>query len=355
MKIATIVGARPQFIKAASVSSKLRKKQALSEIIIHTGQHYDESMSGVFFSELDIPEPDYNLGIGGGSHGQNTGRMIERIESVLLEERPDWLLVYGDTDSTLAGAVAACKLNIPIAHVEAGLRSFNRKMPEEMNRILTDHASTHLFAPTRAAATQLAKEGISSERVTYSGDVMFDTALHFREIAQKKSTILSSLKLERKNYVLATIHRKENTDDSARLPGIVAGLAQCRQQVILPLHPRTRKKLDDFRIDIPSIITVIEPVGYLDMVRLEEGASVIATDSGGVQKEAFFHGVPCVTLRDETEWTELVELGANHLAGANPQQICALIKASIGVSIQDVSPYGDGHASDVIATFFEKQ
>lgn len=355
MKILTVVGARPQFIKAASVSAKLRAKENLSEVIIHTGQHYDESMSGVFFGELGIPVPDYNLGVGGGSHGQNTGRMIERIEQVLLDEKPDWLLVYGDTDSTLAGAIAACKLDIPIAHVEAGLRSFNRKMPEEMNRILTDHAATHLFAPTQAAIDQLAKEGISGERVSFSGDVMFDTALHFGGLAKERSTILSVLGMDGRDYVLATIHRKENTDDAHRLSEIMDGLSRLSCSVILPLHPRTRKKLDEFQIRMPSNLAVIDPVGYLDMIRLEQGATVIATDSGGVQKEAFFHGVPCVTLRDETEWTELVTIGANRLAGADSNKIKSLVEESMHASVPQVSLYGSGNASELISGFFERQ
>jgi len=354
MKILTVVGARPQFIKAASVSAKLRATKMLSEVIVHTGQHYDEAMSGVFFGELGIPAPDYNLGVGGGSHGQNTGRMIEGIEQVIFEERPDWLLVYGDTDSTLAGAIAACKLDIPIAHVEAGLRSFNRKMPEEMNRILTDHASTHLFAPTQAAIDQLVKEGISGEKVSFSGDVMFDTALHFGGLAKEKSPILSVLGMNGKDYVLATIHRKENTDDVDRLSAIMDGLSRLSCPVILPVHPRTKKKLDDFQIRVPSNVVVTEPVGYLDMVRLEQGAQVIATDSGGVQKEAFFHGVPCVTLRDETEWMELVTIGANRLAGADADRIHELIESAIGGVVPQVNLYGTGNASKLIASFFER-
>lgn len=355
MKIMTIVGARPQFIKAVSVSESIRKKESISEIILHTGQHYDESMSGVFFKELGIPQPSYNLGIGGGTHGQNTGRMIEQIEQVIIKESPDWLLLYGDTDSTLAGAIAASKLNIPIAHVEAGLRSFNRKMPEELNRILTDHASNHLFAPTQSAVDRLLFEGIPLSDITFSGDVMFDTALHFGELSKRQSKIISTLKLKDKNFILATIHRKENTDDPIRLTNIIKGLSIPTQKVILPLHPRTRKKISEFNIKVPSNITTIEPIGYLDMVRLEISASVIATDSGGVQKEAFFHGVPCVTLREETEWVELVELGVNHLAGADSLLIGSLIQKSINQTIPKVFPYGEGNASEIIAKFFEQE
>lgn len=355
MKIITIVGARPQFIKAASVSDALRKRKGISEIVVHTGQHYDEYMSDIFFEELSIPAPIYNLGIGGGTHGQNTGRMIERIEEVLLKEKPDWLLVYGDTDSTLAGAIAACKLHIPIAHIEAGLRSFNRKMPEEMNRILTDHASTHLFAPTQTAIDQLESEGISREDVTFSGDVMFDTAIHFGNIAVQKSQILSQLNLSRKEYVLATIHRKENTDNVERLSGIMDGLSRVSCPVILPLHPRTSKKLIEFKIQIPSSVRIIDPVGYLDMALLEQAACVIATDSGGVQKEAFFNGVPCVTLRDETEWTELVAVGANCLAGAEAKKIGDFIESMMLKDIPRLNLYGQGDASDIIANFFESR
>lgn len=353
MKIVTIVGARPQFIKAASVSARLRKKIGVSEILVHTGQHYDDSMSGIFFDELEIPRPNYNLEVGGGSHGQNTGRMIEKIENVLFQEKPDWLLVYGDTDSTLAGAIAACKLDIPIAHVEAGLRSFNRRMPEEMNRILTDHASTHLFAPTQTAIDQLESEGISREDVTFSGDVMFDTAIHFGNIASQRSQILSLLDLSRKGYVLATIHRKENTDDAERLSGIMDGLSRVSCPVILPLHPRTRKKLIEFQIQTPSGVRLVDPVGYLDMALLEQAACVIATDSGGVQKEAFFHGVPCVTLRDETEWAELVAVGANCLAGAEPKKIGDFIESMMMTEVPSLNLYGEGDASAVIANFFE--
>lgn len=355
MKILTVVGARPQFIKAASVSSSLSAISNLTEVIVHTGQHYDEAMSGVFFEELGIPAPNYNLGVGGGSHGQNTGRMIEHIEQVLLNEKPDWLLVYGDTDSTLAGAIAACKLNIPIAHIEAGLRSFNRKMPEEMNRILTDHASTHLFAPTQTAIDQLESEGIAREDVTFSGDVMFDTAIHFGNIAAQKSQILSQLNFSRKEYVLATIHRKENTDNAERLSGIMDGLSRVSCPVILPLHPRTSKKLIEFKIQIPSSVRIIDPVGYLDMALLEQAARVIATDSGGVQKEAFFHGVPCVTLRDETEWTELVAVGANCLAGAEPRKISDFIESMMMTEIPRLNLYGQGDASAIIANFFESR
>lgn len=381
MKIMTIIGARPQFIKAAAVSRVVEVCRAqggeLKEIIVHTGQHYDDNMSQIFFDELEIPKPDYNLGIGGGSHGQNTGRMLEAIESVLLEERPDWVLVYGDTDSTLAGALAAAKLHIPMAHVEAGLRSFNRRMPEEINRVLTDHAAALLFAPTRTAIENLRKEGFSNivqdafpsdpsqlqsiqsfqlPAVINVGDVMYDAALFYAAKAEKQSRIIQSLGLTPKNYVLATVHRAENTDDPDRLKAIVATLAEISNDfpVILPLHPRTRNKLktldQEFIAHCSSLITMIDPLGYLDMVMLEKNAAVIATDSGGVQKEAFFHGVPCVTLRKETEWVELLELGWNRLAPPDSAQAMVRIvrDAMSSPSASDAKPYGKGNSAELI-------
>ncbi|WP_374498111.1 non-hydrolyzing UDP-N-acetylglucosamine 2-epimerase [Vogesella indigofera] len=355
MNILTVVGARPQFIKAASVASSLSGISNLAEVIVHTDQHYDAAMSGVFLEELGIPAPDYNLGIRGwGAHVQNTGRMIERIEQVLLHEKPDWLLVYGDTDSTLAGAIAACKLDIPTMHIEVGLRSFNRKIPEEMNRILTDHASTHIFAPAQTAIYQLESEGISREDVAFSGDIMFDTAIHFDNIAAQKIQILSQLNLSRKEYVLATTHRKESTDDVDLLSAIIDGLSRLSCPAILSVAPSTKKKLDDSLIRVPSNVTVTEPVNYLDMIRLEQGAHVIATDSGGVQKEAFFHGVPCVTFRYGTEWTELVTIGANSLAGAYADKIHELIETTIEGAVPQVTLYGTGNASKLSASFFER-
>ncbi len=323
IKIITIIGARPQFIKAAVVSKTFRERgSSVREIIVHTGQHYDTNMSDVFFAELGIPKPDYHLGIGGGTHGQNTGRMIEKIEAVLLREQPDWVLVYGDTDSTLAGALAASKLHIAVAHVEAGLRSFNRRMPEEINRVLTDHIADLLFTPTHAAMANLAKEGITGNRVRQVGDVMYDAALYYGEKAARCSRILTALNLSDKGYVLATVHRAENTDDQQRLQVILNGFAASGRRVVWPMHPRTRQRLEDFALAIPGNISVIDPVGYLDMVMLERQAAVIATDSGGVQKEAFFHRVPCLTLRDETEWVELVAGGWNRLTDVtNPKTI----------------------------------
>ncbi|WP_299735213.1 UDP-N-acetylglucosamine 2-epimerase (non-hydrolyzing) [uncultured Endozoicomonas sp.] len=347
-KVITILGARPQFIKAAVVSHAFAA-HGIQESILHTGQHFDANMSDVFFEELGIPKPDFHLGIGGGSHGQNTGRMVEAIEKVLLEQRPDWVLVYGDTDSTLAGALAAVKLHIPVAHVEAGLRSFNRRMPEEINRVLTDHAVSLLFAPTQRAVAHLANEGIVGASVINVGDVMFDVALHYGERAKNLSSVLERLDLEPKAYTLATIHRAENTDDPARLDAILSGFAAFGKTIVLPLHPRTRARLSGFGLQFPSNVRLIDPVGYLDMVSLEQNANLIATDSGGVQKEAFFHRIPCVTLRDETEWTELVEARWNHLVSPDTaEHVASAMLASLGSKGSEIQPYGTGDASSLI-------
>ncbi|MDA3876478.1 MAG: UDP-N-acetylglucosamine 2-epimerase (non-hydrolyzing) [Halothiobacillus sp.] len=350
MKITTIIGARPQFIKAATISRALREHHPdVREVLVHTGQHYDANMSDVFFDELDIPRPDYNLGIGGGTHGQNTGRMIEQIEDVLIKERPDWVLVYGDTDSTLAGALAAVKLHIPLAHVEAGLRSFNRRMPEEINRILTDHAANLLFPPTDTATQNLSNEGISGDKVQQVGDVMYDAALYYSERAEQRSRILDTLGLEPKNYILATIHRAENTDDPVRMNNILAGFSTASRTIILPLHPRTRKRFADFGLALPPTVRTIDPVGYLDMVMLEKKSALIATDSGGVQKEAYFHSVPCVTLRDETEWVELVDAGVNRLVAANKEAIASELRRLIhDYPIFELGLYGHGDSSEKI-------
>lgn len=348
-KVATVLGARPQFIKAAVVSRALAAN-GVAEALVHTGQHFDANMSDVFFSELDIPRPAHHLGIGGGSHGQNTGRMIEAIERTLVEERPDWVLVYGDTDSTLAGALAAVKLHIPVAHVEAGLRSFNRRMPEEINRVLTDHAASLLFAPTETAVMHLADEGISGDAVQCVGDVMLDAALFYGAKAETASSVLTSLGLRPGAYSLATIHRAENTDDPHRLRGIFEGFAQFGGDIVLPLHPRTRGRLSAAGLTPPGNARLIDPVGYLDMVMLEKNACLIATDSGGVQKEAFFHRVPCVTLRDETEWTELVESGWNRLAApADSTSVARAMMDARGSSGKPVAPYGTGNAAGDIA------
>lgn len=351
MKVATIVGARPQFIKAAVVSRAFRaKSDEISEVLIHTGQHYDDNMSQIFFDELDIPRPDYNLGIGGGSHGQNTGRMLEEIEGILTELRPDWLLVYGDTDSTLAGALAAVKLHIRVAHVEAGLRSFNRCMPEEINRVLTDHAAELLFTPTNQATSNLAKEGIGEGCIRQVGDVMYDAALFYKDLASRNSDILERLKMDERAYVLATVHREENTDNRDRLHCILKGFEDSGANVVWPMHPRTKKQLSSFGIPIPGNVMSIDPVGYLDMIQLESHAAVIATDSGGVQKEAFFQKVPCVTLREETEWVELVDLGYNQLVGADSRAISVCLQGVAGTSFGPENIYGNGDAGTKIVT-----
>ncbi|MBI3821362.1 MAG: UDP-N-acetylglucosamine 2-epimerase (non-hydrolyzing) [Planctomycetes bacterium] len=351
MKIVTVVGARPQFIKAAVVSRWLRQTPDCKEILVHTGQHYDENMSDVFFQELEIPTPAYHLGVGSGGHGAQTGRMLEAIEEVLRETKPDKMLIYGDTNSTLAGALAAAKLHVPVAHVEAGLRSFNRKMPEEINRVVSDHLSTWLFAPTEAAVTNLQNEGITGAKVALVGDVMYDAAIYYG--TRTRADTLGKLGLQSKHYVLATIHRAENTDAQTRLRDVFGGLNAIADElpVVLPLHPRTRAALtrDNLLERCNPNLRLLDPLGYLDMVMLEKHASVIATDSGGVQKEAFFHRVPCVTLRDETEWVELVELGWNRLV---PPTDAGAIHAGVLQSLRDTKQrpapahlYGGGQAA----------
>lgn len=347
MKIFTVIGARPQFIKAAVVSRAFKQHRLdVHEILVHTGQHYDANMSDVFFEELDMPHPNHNLGVGGGTHGQNTGRMLEKLEVLMLAEKPDWVLVYGDTDSTLAGALAASKLHIPVAHVEAGLRSFNRRMPEEINRVLTDHVSTLLFAPTETAVRHLASEGITGAAVQLVGDVMYDAALFYGAQAARTSTVLARLGLAPRTYILATIHRAENTDEPTRLHAVLDAFACIDRTVVLPLHPRTRTKLAANGITLPSNVMAIDPVGYVDMVMLEQNAQLIATDSGGVQKEAFFYRVPCVTLRDETEWVELVEAGWNRLAPPKTAEgIVEKINEALGSRGAEIAPYGAGDAA----------
>lgn len=347
MKIVTVIGARPQFIKAAAVSRYIKKNRRVHECIIHTGQHYDKNMSDIFFEELDIPRPEYNLGVGGGSHGAMTGRQLELIENVILEQKPDWVMVYGDTNSTLAGALASAKLNIPVAHVEAGLRSFNRFMPEEINRVLTDHASTLLLAPTDIAVRNLNNEGIGVNKIINVGDVMYDAALYYSDKARAPDWF-HELKLDLNNFVLCTIHRAENTDNIIRLSGIVDGLSECGCDVLLPLHPRTAEKIKINGLKIPSNIKIVPPVSYLEMVWLESACKIIATDSGGVQKEAFFHKKPCVTLRDQTEWVELIDLGVNKLVGADHKLISEAINNKKWGSFLKSNVYGDGNASEKI-------
>ena len=350
--VATIVGARPQFVKAAVVSRALAAQRGVRELLVHTGQHYDDNMSKIFFDELGIAQPDYNLGIGSGSHGRQTGQMLQAIEAVLQELRPDWVLVYGDTNSTLAGALAAAKLHIAVAHVEAGLRSFNRGMPEEINRVLTDHVASLLFAPTAAAVKNLAREGIAGDAVHEVGDVMFDAALHYGALAEARSRILADLDIDRRGYVLVTVHRAENTDDPARFAAIRTALAEIARElpVIFPVHPRTRALLEAADHSTRGL-RYIDPVGYLDMLTLEKNAALIATDSGGVQKEAFFYGVPAVTLRDETEWIELVDLGWNRLAPTREaRQIVAILRDALRAGPgRAASPYGNGDAARLVA------
>lgn len=328
MKILTVVGARPQFIKAAVVSRELRRRGDAKEILLHTGQHFDDNMSDVFFRELDIPRPDHQLDIHGCGHGEMTGRMLAGIERVLIQELPDMVLVYGDTNSTLAGALASVKMKIPVAHVEAGLRSFNRAMPEEINRVLTDHAADILFTPTSVATGHLLKEGISPENIHQVGDVMFDAAIFYANKAKQKGDIVERLGLSERGYILTTLHRAENTDDPGRLMAILNNLNAAAMQlpVVLPLHPRTRLAIEKLNgVSLDPMIRIIEPVGYLDMVMLEQNARVIVTDSGGVQKEAYFHRVPCLTVRDETEWTELVECGWNKIVGMDAEKFSSAL------------------------------
>ncbi|HXG72264.1 MAG TPA: UDP-N-acetylglucosamine 2-epimerase (non-hydrolyzing) [Gemmatimonadaceae bacterium] len=354
MKIVTVLGARPQFIKASVVSHALTRYPALSEVVVHTGQHFDANMSDVFFSELGMDPPAYQLDVHGGPHGEMTGRMLAGIERVLADERPDIVLVYGDTNSTLAGALAAVKLRIPVAHVEAGLRSFNLAMPEEVNRILTDRISRWLFVPTVAARRHLEREGVDPECVFLVGDVMYDVALHHGARVKAEGDLLGRLGLTPRSYVLATIHRAENTDDDSRLLAIVEALSSLAAElpVVWPVHPRARAAL--VRIGaldaLARAVNLLDPVGYLSMVQLERYAALIATDSGGVQKEAFFYEVPCVTLRDETEWVELVETGWNRLAPPHSGEAVGLaMRAALGSRGEPARPYGEGNAAVRIA------
>lgn len=355
-KIVTVLGARPQFIKASVVSHAIAQHDALKEVVVHTGQHFDANMSDVFFKELGMAKPKYFLDIHGGTHGTMTGRMLAAVEQVLLEEKPDLVLVYGDTNSTLAGALAAVKLHIPVAHIEAGLRSFNMAMPEEVNRILTDRISNWLFAPTLTAAENLKREGFSEDKIFTVGDVMYDVALYHGARVQSGTGLMAQLGLKEKDYILATVHRAENTDNLKRLDVIVQALIDIAKSlpVVWPLHPRSRAALQHLGIfDVLSnSVHLIEPIGYLDMVQLEKYAALIATDSGGVQKEAFFYQVPCVTLRDETEWIELVDAGWNRLASPTSSLDLSAILYSVLRSKKDnVKPYGDGEASKKIAGF----
>jgi len=347
MKILTILGARPQFIKAGSVSREIAKHDNIEEKIVHTGQHYDSNMSDIFFDDMKIPKPDYFLGIGGKSHGAMTGQMIEKIEEVALKEKPDWIMVYGDTNSTLAGAIVSSKLHIKLAHIEAGLRSFNMKMPEEVNRILTDRVSTLLFCPTDTAIKNLKNEGYKNLdcKIVKSGDVMQDGAIFYKNLAKKPPCNIID------EFILCTIHRAENTDDEERLKNIFKALEEIanEKQVILPLHPRTKKILDNLKITVTNL-TIIEPVGYLEMVWLIDNCDFVMTDSGGLQKEAFFFEKQCVTLRDETEWVELVESGVNTLVGADKDKIIEACRNNLTFNTQNslLNLYGAGKASEKI-------
>jgi UDP-GlcNAc3NAcA epimerase len=354
IKIATVVGARPQFVKAAVVSQALKRAGVFEELIVHTGQHYDDNLSEIFFAELGIPLPAYHLGVGSGSHAVQTAKMLEGIEDVLIRENPQIVLTYGDTNSTLAGVLAAAKLRIPVAHVEAGLRSHNRDMPEEINRIVADHVSGLLFAPTAGAVAQLQKEGVLPTAICLVGDVMYDAALSYGKRSDAVSRIIERLSLGHSEYALCTVHRAENTDNESRLRAICAVLTDVSRKlpVILPLHPRTLNALKRIGMD-PSMgggIRLIPPAGYLDMIALQKKAAVVITDSGGVQKEAFFHRVPCVTLRNETEWPELVDLGWNRLADlSDVAGSTRTILDSIGrCGIQNAEPYGQGDAAEKI-------
>lgn len=381
LKIVTIIGARPQFIKAAPVSLAIAEHNCfkpqpfpLTEIIIHTGQHFDANMSDVFFKELDIPKPNYNLGINSVLHGAMTGRMLENIEEILIKEKPDWVLVYGDTNSTLAGALAAVKLHIPVAHVEAGLRSFNREMPEEHNRVLTDHCADILFCPTETSVNNLRNEGFTNivnngkfiesidilspnpyslPLVINVGDTMYDAVRKFSETAARESTILKDLGIKPNEYLLATVHRPCNTDIPENLQKIISAFLEINEPIIFPVHPRTKKCLIDSKIEIKhSKIRCISPVGYLDMLMLEQNAKTILTDSGGMQKEAYFFGVPCITMRTETEWTETLEAGWNVVVGANKKKIISAIGA-FKMDIPCPKLYGDGNAAKRIVEILE--
>ena len=347
MKIASIVGARPQFIKCAPVSRELRKEH--EEVLIHTGQHYDHGMSEVFFEELAIPKPDYNLNIGSGTHGHQTGAMLGAIEDVLQQENPDLVLVYGDTNSTLAGALAAAKLHVPVAHVEAGLRSFDRRMPEEINRVLTDHCSDLLFCPTKTAVENLAAEGITGG-VHLVGDVMVDAMNYNRAVAEERSRILEAVGVRPGEYLVITVHRPSNTDSQENMVAILGALAEAGMPVVFPVHPRTRNYLGRYGLlaKMPENVQVTEPLGYLDMLHLMAHAAKILTDSGGVQKEAYMLGVPCITLRENTEWVETVEAGWNLLVGAGREEIVSMIHEFAPAGDQPPL-FGDGRAAAGIA------
>ena len=353
MKILTILGARPQFIKAAVVSRAIGKHQNIEEIIVHTGQHYDPNMSAIFFEEMEIPAPKYNLEINGGGHGEMTGRMLEKIESIILKENPDSILVYGDTNSTLAGALAGTKLHKKIIHIEAGLRSFNNYMPEEINRSLTDRISNFLFCPTQLSVDNLKAEGITNN-VILSGDVMQDSAIFYANKSEEKSTIINKLKLK-EDFLLCTIHRQENTDNIEAMRNIINSLNNISKsiRVLCPLHPRTKKIISE--LNITPQFEIIDPVGYFDMLELLKNCTLVVTDSGGLQKEAYFFKKQCVTLREETEWVELVENGFNKLVGSDSELIEKEVTNSLNSQVQfGIELYGGGNASTTIANFLSE-
>ncbi|MGB4341710.1 MAG: UDP-N-acetylglucosamine 2-epimerase (non-hydrolyzing) [Dysgonamonadaceae bacterium] len=353
MRIASIVGVRPQFIKASVVSRELRKRH--EEILIHTGQHYDYEMNQVFFEELGVPEPDYYLGVGSGSHGFQTGEMLKKIEEVLVNEKSDLVLTYGDTNSTLAGALAASKLHIKTAHVESGLRSFDRSMPEEINRILIDHCSDILFCPTKNAVENLKNEGIK-ENVYLTGDVMVDSLLYNRETAEKKSTILTDLGLRSKGYIVATIHRASNTDNKENLQNIVEALSELNETIVFPLHPRTENLLKEYGLynKLKSSVILTQPLGFFEFIKLMGHAKMILTDSGGVQKEAYVLKVPCITLRENTEWVETVEEGWNVLVGTDKDKLIKTIDEFSPQFITNTEIFGTGNASKFISLILNK-
>ncbi len=337
MKIVSIIGARPQFIKAAVFDKAIKNRSEFKNIIIHTGQHYDENMSKIFFDELEIPHPDYNLEVGSGLHGATTSQMLEKTEQILIDENPDWVLVYGDTNSTIAGALAATKLHIKIAHIEAGLRSFNKLMPEEINRIVTDRIANLLLVPSQNAMELLAKENLAQNAI-FTGDVMFDSILHYQKMAEEKYSLEKIT--DETNYYLATVHRAENTDDKIRLQNIFSAFSEMDKPVILPLHPRTKSKLNGIKFN--NNIKIINPVSYLEMILLLKYSSKVLTDSGGLQKEAYFMKKPCVTLRDETEWIETLNGNWNFIVGTNPELI--LDKVKISTFEKQKEYYGNGNA-----------
>lgn len=355
-KIITIVGARPQFVKAAAVSREMANSN-IHEILVHTGQHFDKNMSDVFFDEMQIPKPDFNLEINSLSHGAMTGRMMEQIEKLAIEIKPDGLMVYGDTNSTIAGALAAKKLHIPVIHVESGLRSFNMDMPEEVNRILTDRISDILFCPTESAVQNLKREGFDNYncQIIQNGDVMYDAALFYSNLAEEKATVFNNSSIKPEEYILVTLHRQENTDEPNRLREIVSALNEIHKKygVVIPLHPRTRKKLDQFNIELQA--KTIDPVGYFDMIQLIKNSRFVMTDSGGLQKEAYFFKKACITMRDQTEWVELVNHGFNFLTGANRKKILETADEIENKNMHfELDLYGKGNASKKIVDILAK-